>query len=314
MKRMEETIFHRFYQDKTLIDRKTTNNEEGVDVIIPILNTNELFKANLFSFYREIPINKLLIGDGGCIDDSIDIVKHFPRVTIYNQKEFHTLGYRIRKLIEEVSTDWFVYLHSDVFLPKGWYDEMIKHQNKYDWYECFRRMTIIFEYSSEGQNKAERPFSGSQMGRTEAFKNIRIEDDYLYRNEDIIFGELIKAEGFKYGRIADTYHYHQLMNKRGEKEPKLKKIAIEKETDIEWEIQMSKMQIEGIIKYLQPKRYLTKGVNAHISILLRHNALDWSEFKEWVGQTNPAWLSIISKRPYYRQLASKTIKKLLKRF
>ena len=313
---MKDAIFHKFYEDTTIIDRKTLKNEAGVDVIIPILNTNELFEANLCSFYREIQINKLLIGDGGCTDDSIDIVNQFPRVTVYNQKELKTLGYRIRKLIEEVSTDWFIYLHADVFLPEGWYDEMIMHRKQYDWYECYRKMTILFEYWAEKQNKAERSYSGSQMGRTEAFKNVlpKIEDDHLYRNEDIIFSELIKAEGFKYGRVAGTFHYHQIMNRRGEKEPKLKKVAIEKEADIGWEIQTSRMQLKGIVKYLQPKKYLIKGVNAQIALLLQHNALDWRDFKEWVRRTNPAWLDKISKKSYYVRVVVKTIKKLLKKF
>ena len=125
---------------------------------------------------------------------------------------------------------------------------------------------------------------------------------------------MIEAEGFKYGRVADTYHYHQLMNKRGEKEPKLKKVAIEKESDVAWEIKISEMQIKGIIKYLPPKRYLIKGVNSHIAILLRHKALDWSEFKKWVKKINPAWLDKINKKAYYRQAAAEAIKKILKKF
>ncbi len=311
-----ENIFKNYYTEDDFVDRYESQKEESVDVIIPLINTNELWEKDLCSFYREIPINRLLIGDGGCTDNSIEIARKFPRSVIVDQSDYHSQGYCIKELMAQVETKWFIYLHADVYLPGGWYDEMKKHQGEYDWFECYRRMTILYEYLEEAQNKAERPFSGSQMGRTEAFKNIlpKIDDDYLQRNEDIIFGELIKAEGFKYGRVSNTFHYHQLMNKKGEKEPKLKKVAIQKETDVEWEIKISEMQIKGIIKYLQPKKYLIKSVNAHIAILLKYNALDWSEFKKWVKQVNPAWSDKISRSLYRKPAAIAKIKALIKFF
>lgn len=298
---MQDTIFQEYYKENTLIDRKIIKAEEGIDVIIPILNTNELFETNLYSFYRDIPINRLLIGDGGCTDDSIAIVKKFPRVIIYNQKEFKTLGFRIQELIKEVSTDWFIYLHSDVFLPEGWYDEMIKHQNDYDWYECFRKITVLVEYDAHSQNVAKRPYSGSQMGKTEAFRNIKVDDDYLYRNEDIIFRELVEKQGFSYGRISDTFHYHQVMNRRGDTEPNFRNVSIERETDKDWGIETYNMQARGIIKYLEPQKESVESVNSSIAVLLNHNSLNWEEFKQWVKETNPKWLKYIRKNGSWKQ-------------
>jgi len=314
---MSGSIFHKYYHTNKLIDRKTLNDEDGIDVIMPILNTNELFETNLYSFYREIPINRLLIGDGGSTDESIEIAKKFPRVIIFNQKHLKTLGYRLRCLIEKVKTEWFIYLHSDVFLPEGWYDEMRKHQNEYDWYECFRKITILVEYNAHNQNVAKRPYSGSQMGKTEAFKNIKVDDDYLYRNEDIIFSELIESEGFKYGRISDTFHYHQVMNKRGETEPKFKKVNIEREFDKKWEIETVTIQVKGIIKYLEPKGYLIDAVNLNIATLLNYNALDWKEFKKWVKDTNKDWLKHINRKRYYiriREVVYSKAKRILKKY
>lgn len=311
---MGETIFQKYYKKNLLIDRKIAKGEKGIDVIIPLLNTNGLFETNLYSFYKEIPINRLLIGDGGCTDDSIDIVKKFPRVIIYNQKEFKTLGYRIQELIKKVSTNWFIYLHSDVFLPEGWYDEMVKHQNDYDWYECFRKITILVEYDAHGQNIAKRPYSGSQMGKTEAFKNIKVDDDYLYRNEDIIFRELVEKQGFSYGRISNTFHYHQAMNRRGETEPNFKNVSIERETNKEWEIETYNMQARGIIKYLEPKKEFVDAVNSSIALLSNYNSLNWSEFKKWVKETNPVWLKHISKKGSWKygvkQFALKNYRRL----
>ena len=82
-----ESIFERYYKEEIFVDRKIEKKESGIDVIIPLINTNELFERNLYSFYREIPINNLLIGNGGCTDSSIEIAKKFPRVKVFDQKE-----------------------------------------------------------------------------------------------------------------------------------------------------------------------------------------------------------------------------------
>ena len=262
------SFLERYCNKREFIDKKLFTNEELIDVIIPLLNTNPVFERNLYSFYREIPINNLIIGDGGCTDDSIEIVKKFPRVKIINQKNNQSLGYSIAELISMVKTEWFVYLHSDVYLPKKWYDIMKKYHDKYDWYECDRRLDVMIEYNPNIKNRI-RPYSGSQMGRKKAFEKIikKIDDDFLYRNEDIILGELIQEEGFKYGSISDTFHYHQIMNKKGEKEPKFDKIKIKRIPDRLWEIRVFNMQARGIIKYLKPKPYLIKSVESSLQVL-----------------------------------------------
>src|SRR5437762_5084073 len=116
------TEFRQYFQDREFIDRFAHDAERAIDVVIPVLHTNELWRANLLSTYREIPVKRLLVGDGGCIDDTIEVARGFPRVHVFDHTSFNSLGYSIRKLIEEVRTDWFVYLHSDVYLPEGWFD------------------------------------------------------------------------------------------------------------------------------------------------------------------------------------------------
>lgn len=291
----EDSIFRQYYKDVKFIDRKTTSNEEAIDVIIPLLNTNELFERNLYSFYKEISINRLIIGDAGCTDNSIEIVKKFPRVKIVNQSSYLSLGYCIAELISLVETDWFIYLHSDVYLPENWLENMEKYKNTFDWFECDRKITTILKFNIPTLNETERAFSGAQMGRKQAFKNIipKIKDDYLYRNEDLIFHELILSEGYKYGRIFDTFHYHQIMSKKGEKEGAIKSVDIIREKNIESEKNTYMMQVKGIIKYLQPKPYLIKSVNDPLNILKSWDALNIKKFKKWVRQNNIKWLKYL---------------------
>ena len=149
---MEKSIFQKYYSEEPFIDVFLTDKERAIDVIIPVLNTNELWEADLYSFYREIPINRLLIGNGGVTDNTLDVLKAFPRVEIIELKGT-SLGYRIAKLMQQVTTDFFIYLHSDVYLPSGWFDKMYKYKDEYDWFECYRTLTVLVEINSRNQNK-----------------------------------------------------------------------------------------------------------------------------------------------------------------
>jgi len=307
----EDSIFHRYYKEEKFIDRKNSSIEEPIDVIIPIINTNELFEKNLISIYREIPVNRLIIGNGGSTDDSLDILKKFPRVEIIDQAKHITLGYCIAELISLVETDWFIYLHSDVFLPENWYNEMKKNKDNYDWFESDRRITTLINYDA-GIKHTKRAYSGAQMGKKVIFKGIvpKIDDDYLYRNEDIIFKELIEQEGFKYGRVLETYHYHQVMNKKGENVPEFERVNIRWVRDRQWDIDTYLKQVKGIIKYSRPKPYLISSVNIPLKILKRYDALNMDEFIKWVKNTNIIWLKYLDVKEKKRILIQKIYYKL----
>lgn len=286
-----QTIFHEYYHQPEFSDRFAKNPSDAVDVIIPVIHTNELWDANLRSIYREIPVNRLLIGNGGCIDNSIEVVKQYPRVTILDHTKFTSLGFSLRKLIEAVGTSWFVYLHSDVYLPPGWFATMVKHQPDYDWFECRQHLTVLADYPMDYTNY-NRPLSGSQMGRRAAFKKILpvIEDDYLYRNEDLIYTDLLKEQGFRYGRVDETFHYHQMMNKDSAWTRKIKRVSFDIDKSGAEEKREFTMQVRGLIKYTKPKPEFVGGVQAGLQILKDKYNLDWPEFLTWVKTTNPAWL------------------------
>jgi len=296
-----DPIFRGYYSSETFVDRFLTEPEESMDVIIPIIHTNELWEGNLFSFYREIPINRLLIGDGGCIDNSIEIVSKFPRVKIFDHRSYTTLGYSIRKLIEAVETEWFVYVHSDVYLPEGWFDTMKWHQTEYDWFGCPMKHMVMVEYLLR---EKDRPYAGSQMGRKVAFEEglARIDDDYVYRQEDFVLASLVEQAGYKHGKVEDTLHYHQTMHKPSPWSRKVKRVSIEVEMSREEEVRTWMMQGRGIIKYLEPNDpWLINNVAASVHRLLDLGELDWGEFKRWVAETNPDWLPYVSKKRLLKQ-------------
>lgn len=288
MNERENSIFREFYTPHPFIDRFLKNPEKSVDVIIPIIHTNEFWEANLLSFYREISIHKLLIGDGGCIDDSIEIVQKFPRVQIFNHRNFQTLGYSIRNLIEEVETEWFIYVHSDAYLPTGWFDMMYKHQAEYDWFGSKMQNVYMVEFDND---YGDRPWAGTQMGRKIAFdKGLnKIDDDYVYRQEDFIFSEIVKKAGFKEGKVSDTLHYHQTIRKATPWARKIKRIQFDLEMSTEEEIRTCETTAKGIIKYLNPPKLLGMVI-INVNRLQEMGVLDWNDFLLWTEKTNPSWL------------------------
>jgi hypothetical protein len=300
-----ESIFRRYYESRPFVDRYQSEPEGAVDVLIPLIHANELWHANLSSMYREVPVHRLIIGDGGCIDGSVDVARGFPRVNVLDHRSFISLGYSIRKLIEAVETEWFVYAHSDVFLPEGWFEAMRGHQREYDWFGCPQRITALVEYTNVDRMFGEtRPYAGSQMGRRAAFASglSRIDDDFVYRQEDYVFAAMVADAGFKEGRIEDTFHYHQMMHKEGPWARTLKRVSVEVELSVEERRRAAEMQVKGIIKYLRPSHSLSRETEEQILRLLDLDSLDLRELRRWVRKVNPLWLHRMY-RPWYLTLA-----------
>ena len=292
------SIFSEFFRGRDLVDRFKTDGARSVDVIVPVIHTNELWRANLLSIYREIPVNRLLLGDGGCIDESLEVAREFPRVEVLDHRSFTSLGFSIRRLIEAVETEWFVYLHSDVYLPPGWFDAMCAHKGEFDWFECNQQITLMAQYLFE-LTQVKRAYSGSQMGRKAAFATVTplIQDDYLYRNEDIIIAHLISKAGLRYGKTAGTFHYHQVMHKPSRWHRRVQGVKVELEIAADEEIRSHRTYAYGIIKYMKPADTtpdIVDSVRFAVSRLVELGDTTIDDVRKWVRQTNGEWLPALT--------------------
>lgn len=290
------SIFKTYYSPESFVDRFLSDPLDAIDVIIPVIHTNELWRKNLISIYREIPVKRLLISDGGCKDNTLDIVADFPRVVVFDHREYKSLGYCLRKLIQEVETEWFAYLHSDVYLPAGWFEAMQKHQSEYDWFGCKQQITALVEYSHvDSLSGHHRPYAGSQMGRKAAFTDgiSIIDDDYVYRQEDLVLLNIVERQGFRHGFVDDMFHYHQVMYKESPWARKLLSVKVAVEWSREEEIRAADMQLKGIIKYLRPSLPLAIEAETQLLRLIQLKAMTIGEFLIWMYDTNPDWSTSI---------------------
>ena len=117
----------------------------------------------------------------------------------------------------------------------------------------------------------------------------QIEDDYVYRQEDLVLRNVVEKHGFRSGNVEDMFHFHQVMHKVSPWARRLSTVSIKVEWSEEEQIRASMMQIKGIVKYLQPSPALVIEVENHLRKLLSLGAISQSEFRQWVLETEPSW-------------------------
>jgi hypothetical protein len=287
------SIFAEYYQPSPIVDRYAAEPDRGVDVMIPVFHTNELWHANLLSIYREIPVHTLILGNAGGSEEALATARAFPRVRVLDHRSFTSLGYSLRKMIEDVETEWFVYLHSDVYLPAGWFDVMERRRGEFDWFGSAMQHTVMIEYPN---NYGERPWAGSQMGRKAVFEAGlgTIDDDYVYRQEDFVLSGIVRRGGGREGKVPETFHYHQTIHKPSASGRRIKTVKLDLEMSRDEEVRTWMTQAKGVVKYLQPDgEWVIHEAAQSVHRLIELGAVTRQEFEAWTRQTNPAWIPFI---------------------
>jgi glycosyltransferase involved in cell wall biosynthesis len=101
---------------------------DSIDVVLLTLNSDRKLQQCIESVYRNVPVNKLIVVDGGSTDQTLSIVNGF-RLRYGNVQVVVDKGTRAtarQKGIENVGTSWFVFVDSDVILCKDWYQKALR--------------------------------------------------------------------------------------------------------------------------------------------------------------------------------------------
>jgi len=97
-----------------------------VDVVLLTKNSEHLLDKCLKSVYQNVPIKTLIVIDGYSTDHTLQILDNFQR-KYNNVKIFQMQGSRAKARTEGirwVSTEWFMFVDSDVVLCKNWFDRV----------------------------------------------------------------------------------------------------------------------------------------------------------------------------------------------
>ncbi len=95
----------------------------SVDVVLLTKNSQRRLKECLDSVYQNVPVHDLIVVDGYSTDQTLPILNEFNE-KYHNVKIHFDKGNRAtgrQKGIELVTTDWFIFVDSDVILCHDWY-------------------------------------------------------------------------------------------------------------------------------------------------------------------------------------------------
>ncbi len=265
---------------------------EPVDIIMMTLDAEFFLEKSLYTIYKEIPVNRLIVCDGGSKDSTIKLLENFPRTEVHIKSELKTGAKSLEFLISQVKTDWFVLIDSDIEIPSGWYDEMAKNKEQYDAIENGKVYLAYHKYKIDEEKLQDGTRAGTQchLLKTNALKNFHCDDDFMWRHTDFLLQQTIEQSGFKYGKVNSTYHVHNETERipYSSDETKAYRIIVIDEPkyiilDKKKARQKDLDNARAIVKYLDPDYHLVKrypGFDFVIRILDRN----------WIKKSNPKWL------------------------
>jgi glycosyltransferase involved in cell wall biosynthesis len=192
---------------------------QPIDVIVLTKNSEHLLDRCLASVYENVPVKNLIVVDGSSTDRTLKIVNKINEahgnVTVLNVNGSRASARQ--KGLRQVSTEWFMFVDSDVILGKDW----VRKAEKYVKSEVGAIWGVNIDIIPNVKDKrilklqsliARQCFSlrGGMhytLIRREAVKDIKIPEE-LHANEDAYIINWIKAQGYKTVIGDDVYCLH----------------------------------------------------------------------------------------------------------
>jgi glycosyltransferase involved in cell wall biosynthesis len=103
--------------------------DDTVDVVLLTKNSERVLEKCLDSVYSNVPVKQLIVVDAYSVDKTLDIVRMFNE-KYGNVKIIFDCGTRAtarQKGIENVESEWFLFIDSDVVLCRNWYQKATKY-------------------------------------------------------------------------------------------------------------------------------------------------------------------------------------------
>jgi glycosyltransferase involved in cell wall biosynthesis len=105
--------------------KKNATDIGKVDVVVLTKNSEEQLERCLNAVYKNVPVNRLIVVDGYSADRTLDIVRKFKKkhrnVVLIQDSGWRGKARQIG--IENVQTEWFMFVDSDAELCDGWFEK-----------------------------------------------------------------------------------------------------------------------------------------------------------------------------------------------
>lgn len=263
---------------------------EKIDVICPIYHIDwNFFSSNVESWFREVNVNRLLISYNNPDQKLFDTLntylhKKYPEETIHilDHRGYKTLGKCLAVLMNYVDTDWFVYVHADAELTGRVMNIMDTYMGKKTGIIESDRLHYDGKvYTYEPYYFAERSYSGFQLIRREAIIDVvnSIDDDYVYRNEDLIWQNACINNNYFYIKTL-AMHIHQITTTKNWT------FSRENVYDMQW---------RGLVKYTTPTDITVQACMDALRTCINEFEFDVNEI---LKNMNPRWQNAIIKKVF----------------
>jgi glycosyltransferase involved in cell wall biosynthesis len=187
------------YKKANRSNLKPQDNKKIIDVVVCTLNDEKTIEECLDAIEQDIPINYLIIVDGGSSDKTKEIIHnhHLAKKVKFYERPDLNLGESRAFAFTKVTTDFFALIDSDIVIHKGWFKEMVKSIKK-DVGVVESGRTTHYTIPSKYGEEIDRGLFGQNIIRTKAVESISIEDLNVLCNEDNLTRYYIQREGYSW--------------------------------------------------------------------------------------------------------------------
>lgn len=200
--------------------------QSKIDVVLLTKNSLQpCLRECLDSIYKNIPVNRLIVVDGGSTDGTLELLEHYPDVKVIDDSE----GTRAtaRQLgIDAVETAWHLQVDSDVVLSNDWFKKAwecvsddvgaiwgVAVPSEPHFFNITYAMSKLYRISVKDllakQMRSERCMMHDTLIRTASVRDIKIPAS-LHIWEDDYIGRHIMQKGYRFLKVTEPYCLHNL--------------------------------------------------------------------------------------------------------
>jgi glycosyltransferase involved in cell wall biosynthesis len=192
-------------------------SEDSVDVVLLTKNSERILTKCVESIYDNVPIAQLIVVDGYSEDKTLHIINEF-EAKYHNIKILMDKGTRAtarQKGIDNVTTEWFLFVDSDVVLCRDWYKEAKKYIQPdvgavwgIEVWSTIRNPKTLHLFLTVTRKIFEvRGGTHDTLIRTSAIKDIKIPPE-MHVFEDSYIKDWITAKDFKVVAAYNPFCIH----------------------------------------------------------------------------------------------------------
>jgi glycosyltransferase involved in cell wall biosynthesis len=189
----------------------------SVDVVLLTKNSERALEKCLTSVYKNVPVGKLIAVDGYSTDRTLDILNKFDE-KYGNVKVVFDRGTRAtarQKGIRQVTTEWFMFVDSDVVLSRNWHQKATQYIDENVgavwgievWSTIHNQATLKLFLWITRKIFEIRGGTHDTLTRTKLVADIEIPKN-LHVFEDAYIKDWINKKGYKTVACYDPYCIH----------------------------------------------------------------------------------------------------------